>query len=82
MIKPLRYPRERVFYENSLFLGGFFERTIYYAPLFRYPYHIFILKDGVQCEKHYRKTFSAALKTLKAKRPALNINVWLIDSDS
>lgn len=67
MVPVLSYTRFPYFYQNGFYDQKFIEGVIYHVPSFQYPYHIFILQDGKQIQKHYRRTASAALKVLKTK---------------
>lgn len=61
--RQITYYRERVYYKNIYKPGKIVETVICYAPELSYKYQIFILHDGQQTGKLYRRSLSGAKKT-------------------
>ena len=63
MKRQINYYRKQVDYKNIHTYGDIAEAVIFNTPELTYKYHIFILHNGKQTEKLYRRSLSGAKKT-------------------
>lgn len=63
MKRQINYYRKQVDYKNIHTHGDITEAVIFNTPELTYKYHIFILHNGKQTEKLYRRSLSGAKKT-------------------
>jgi|GEM_PF-695745 len=63
MKRQINYYRKQVDYKNIHTHGDITEAVIFNTPELSYKYHIFILHNGKQTEKLYRRSLSGAKKT-------------------
>lgn len=62
--KKISYYRERVCYTNVCSYGEITEVVVFFAPKLSYNFHIFVLQNGEQIKKLYRKSLSGAKNTV------------------
>nr|WP_303936012.1 hypothetical protein [Treponema denticola] len=63
MKRQINYYRKQVDYKNIHTHGEIMEAVIFNTPELTYKYHIFILHNGKQTEKLYRRSLSGAKKS-------------------
>ncbi|MGF7110411.1 hypothetical protein [Treponema pedis] len=63
MKRRISYLRERIGYKNIVGYGNIVETVIFKTPDLSYRFQIFILQNGKQRKKLYRKSLSGAKKT-------------------
>jgi hypothetical protein len=63
MKRQINYYRKQVDYKNIHTHGDIVETVIFNTPELTYKYHIFILHNGKQTEKLYRRNLSGAKKS-------------------
>ncbi|MGI5060008.1 hypothetical protein E4N89_03315 [Treponema denticola] len=63
MKRQINYYRKQVDYKNIHTHGDIVETVIFNTPELTYKYHIFILHNGKQTEKLYRRSLSGAKKS-------------------
>lgn len=63
MKRQINYYRKQVDYKNIHTHGDIVEAVIFNTPELAYKYHIFILHNGKQTEKLYRRSLSGAKKS-------------------
>lgn len=63
MKRQINYYRKQVDYKNIHTHGDITEAVIFNTPELTYKYHIFILHNGKQTEKLYRRSLSGAKKS-------------------
>jgi len=63
MKRQINYYRKQADYKNIHTHGDIVETVIFNTPELTYKYHIFILHNGKQTEKLYRRSLSGAKKS-------------------
>lgn len=63
MKRQISYYRKQVDYKNIHTHGDITEAVIFNTPELTYKYHVFILHNGKQTEKLYRRSLSGAKKS-------------------
>lgn len=81
MKRQINYYRKQVDYKNIHTHGDITEAVIFNTPELTYKYHIFILHNGKQTEKLYRRSLSGAKKSAykRLQIPQKNGQAMLIE---
>ena len=65
MITALKYPRFPVYRTSRLEGATFIEAATCYVPDFSYQYHAFLIIDGREVKKKYRKSLAGAKRVCR-----------------